>query len=80
MCNKSPNKAIDILKVYPDPILFKAPLQVKKDEYLIVVKRYKVFRENSKIQTTFFYDSLIAIKKETSYTDLTAVFADKFMR
>jgi hypothetical protein len=49
MGNKSANKVIDLLKVSPDPILFKAPLQAKKDEYLTVLKRYKVDKKDGKI-------------------------------
>ena len=49
MSNKPVNKVIDLLKVSPDPILFKAPLQAKKDEYLAVVKRYKVDKKDGKI-------------------------------
>jgi hypothetical protein len=71
---------IDLLKVSPDPILFKAPFQVKKDEYLTVVKRYKVEKNEGHIQTNFFYDNLIPIKKETTYTDLMNIFVHKFFK
>ena len=80
MGNKSANKVIDLLKVSPDPILFKAPLQAKKDEYLTVVKRYKVDKKDGKIETSFFYDILITIKKETNYIDLMNIFAYKFLK
>ncbi len=71
---------IDLLKVSPDPILLKAPFQVKKDEYLTVVKRYKVQKKDGHIETNFFYDSLIAIKKETNYTELMNIFVQKFLK
>ncbi len=80
MGNKPGNKAIDLLKVSPDPILLKAPFQVKKDEYLTVLKRFKVEKNEGRIQTNFFYDTLIPIKKETTYTDLMNIFVHKFFK
>lgn len=34
----------DLLKLFPDPnpILFKAPFTIKKDENLVVIKKYSV--------------------------------------
>jgi len=36
----------DLLKVSPDPIIIKFPFQAKKDEYVAIIKHYKVERKD----------------------------------
>ena len=71
---------IDILKASPDPVLFKAPFQAKKDEYLGVIKRYRVDKNDGKVETSFSYETLLPIKKEITYTELMNTFVDKFLK
>ena len=70
----------DVLKVSPDPIIFKAPFQTKKDEYLTVIKRYKVDKIDGKIVTSFVYEAVLSIRKEITYTELFNELADKFIK
>lgn len=54
---------IDLLKVSSDPVIFKAPFQARKDEYLGVIKRYKVDKKDGVISTSFFYETCLPIRK-----------------
>lgn len=71
---------VDLLKVYPDPIIFKAPFQAKKDEYLVVIKRYKADRLDGNVVTSFVYETVIPIRKEITYTELFSELANKFIK
>lgn len=47
----------DLLKLLPDPnpILFKAPFAIKKDENLAVIKKYSVDKNRNGIKLNFTY-------------------------
>jgi hypothetical protein len=44
--HKNNHQMIDLLKISPDAFIFQAPFQAKKDEFIGIIKRYKVIRED----------------------------------
>lgn len=72
----------DLLKVSPDPnpIIFKAPFQIKKDEYLAVIKKYTVVKDSNDIKISFTYETLMPIKKELRYSELLTILEDNFSK
>ena len=72
----------DLLKVSPDPnpILFKAPFQIKKDEYLAVIKKFSVDKDSNDVRISFTYETVMPIKKELRYPELLAILKDKFIK
>ncbi len=55
----------DLLKLSStnDPIIFKGPFQVMKEEYFGIIKRYKVEKVDDEVRVNFTYDAAIPIKK-----------------